>query len=268
MTRLGLLTKSQLRSTAWRPLLRGIYADSRMTVDHRLRCYAAQLALPPEAVLVRRSALWIFGIEHAQPDDPVEVSLSSRRKVRGRPGLAIEQATIGPQDIIEISGLRVTSAERTAWDLARGRDLVEAVVDLDAMAARRLVTREQLLARGRRRAIELMDGRAESPQESRLRVHVILGGLPAPTPQFEIFHNGQRIARVDLAWPQAKVALEYDGEWHGNRDQFRKDRRRINTLNSAGWTVLFVTADRLRSDLPALISEIHTVLVRPARSAN
>lgn len=265
VTQLGLLTKSQLRSAAWRPLLRGIYADSRMTVDHRLRCYAAKLALPSEAVLVNRSALWMFGVEHARPEDPVEVAVPPARRVRNRTGIRVLQATIPPEDIVVINELRVTSAERTAWDLAHGPDLVEAIVMLDAMAARRLVSQEQLTKRlgtrrtRARRAIELMDGRVESPPESRLRVHLILAGLPVPTPQFDIFHNGQRIARVDLAWPDAKLAVEYDGEWHNDRVQFRKDRRRLNALTKAGWTVLFVTADTLR-DVPALVGEVRAVL--------
>jgi very-short-patch-repair endonuclease len=54
--------------------------------------------------------------------------------------------------------------------------------------------------------------------------------------------RGARVARVDFAWPDRKVALEYDGLWHADPEQFAKDRRRLNRLREAGWTVVFVTA--------------------------
>jgi very-short-patch-repair endonuclease len=54
------------------------------------------------------------------------------------------------------------------------------------------------------------------------------------------------VARVDLGYPEQKLAIEYDGAWHGERDQFTKDRARLNRLLAAGWRVLFVTAADLR----------------------
>jgi very-short-patch-repair endonuclease len=54
------------------------------------------------------------------------------------------------------------------------------------------------------------------------------------------------IARVDFAWPEHRIALEYEGAWHGERQQVTKDRRRLNRLSAAGWQVVFVTAEDLR----------------------
>jgi very-short-patch-repair endonuclease len=59
--------------------------------------------------------------------------------------------------------------------------------------------------------------------------------------------DGFFVARVDFAWPERKVALEYDGLWHAEPGQFARDRRRLNRLREAGWTVVFVTAEDLRS---------------------
>jgi very-short-patch-repair endonuclease len=53
------------------------------------------------------------------------------------------------------------------------------------------------------------------------------------------------VARVDFAWPAAKIALEYEGRWHGERQNVARDRRRLNRLTAAGWTVVFVTAEDL-----------------------
>jgi very-short-patch-repair endonuclease len=51
------------------------------------------------------------------------------------------------------------------------------------------------------------------------------------------------VARVDFAWPDAKIAVEYEGAWHGDSpQQVAADRRRLNRLTAAGWTVIFLTA--------------------------
>jgi hypothetical protein len=64
-----------------------------------------------------------------------------------------------------------------------------------------------------RQAVALSDHRAESLPESRMRVLLVLDGLD-PVPQYWIEDaHGERIARADLAFPEHKVAVEYDGDW-------------------------------------------------------
>ena len=61
--------------------------------------------------------------------------------------------------------------------------------------------------------------------------------------QFVVRDGAGVVARVDFAWPAAKVAVEYEGAWHGESpQQVAADRRRLNALTAAGWTVVFVTA--------------------------
>jgi very-short-patch-repair endonuclease len=48
--------------------------------------------------------------------------------------------------------------------------------------------------------------------------------------------------RLDLAWPESRVAAEYDGAVHDGRAATRADRARHNALRAAGWRV-FVFAD-------------------------
>jgi very-short-patch-repair endonuclease len=67
------------------------------------------------------------------------------------------------------------------------------------------------------------------------------------------------VARVDFAWPDAKVAVEYEGLWHGQAQHVARDRRRLNELAAAGWTVVFVTAADLR-DPVQLIARIAAAL--------
>lgn len=83
--------------------------------------------------------------------------------------------------------------------------------------------------------------------ESVLRWLVHEAGLRAPELQFEVRDGqGHFLARADLAWPDRKVIVEFDGDLHRQRDVFVKDTRRQNRLVAAGWTVLrFTSADVL-----------------------
>ena len=90
------------------------------------------------------------------------------------------------------------------------------------------------------------DGLAESPQETRLRLVVVRSALPDPVAQYRVYSAGRFVARVDFGWPAHRLALEYDGLWHAEPGQFRRDRERLNRLTAAGWRVVFVTAADLR----------------------
>ena len=112
-----------------------------------------------------------------------------------------------------------------------------------------------------RRVLDLVDGRAESPQETRLRARLVLAGLPPPEVQFRILHEGRFVARVDLAWPAWRIAIEYDGLWHvGSRPQMGLDRRRLNALFRAKWHIVHVTADMLRDEFEKILGEIRSVI--------
>jgi G:T-mismatch repair DNA endonuclease (very short patch repair protein) len=154
--------------------------------------------------------------------------------------------------------LRWTDRSRTALDLIRRGSLDDAVVRLDQLVradvvgleAVRRAAAELPRCRGRRQAREaarLADGLAESPPETRLRLLIHRAGLPQPVAQFVVRDGAVFLARVDFAYPELRLAIEYDGLWHGEREQFFRDRRRLNRLLAAGWRVLFVTAEDLRN---------------------
>ena len=71
-------------------------------------------------------------------------------------------------------------------------------------------------------------------------------GMP-PVAQYRVHDRYGFVARVDFAYPEARLAIEYDGLWHADPAQFAKDRRRLNRLTAAGWRVVFVTAADLRN---------------------
>jgi len=274
----GLLRPDHLRTRAWRRVFRGVYADAALTMTHATRCSAAiALLLPDGAVIAGRSAAVMHGVSLGGLALPVE-ALTPGTTLRYRAGgLVVHRGTLAPVDRIPVKGLPVTSLERTCWDLAQWLDIVEAVVWIDriltlgrtttADLARYLDQRRQETVRGVRRferAVSLVDARSESQQESRLRVRLTLAGLPPPEVQFTILDDsGRFVARVDLAWPELRIAVEYDGLWHvGSASQMHTDRRRLNALAGVGWIVLHVTSPRLQDDFDAVVIEIRTAMRR------
>jgi G:T-mismatch repair DNA endonuclease (very short patch repair protein) len=66
-------------------------------------------------------------------------------------------------------------------------------------------------------------------------------GFPPPVREYEIREDGYR-GRADLAWPEARVAVETGGfVWHSDRHQWQRGRAKRNLLTLRGWAVLQLT---------------------------
>ncbi len=82
--------------------------------------------------------------------------------------------------------------------------------------------------------------------ESVLRWLLHEAGVRLPVVQYEIRDGAGFVGRVDMAWPDRRLVVEFDGDGHRERDVFVDDLRRQNRLVAAGWTVLrFTSADVL-----------------------
>jgi hypothetical protein len=272
--RSGLLSRRQLEGDAWRSVMRGVYVHRDVPVTHELRTRAATL-LVPEAVVTGRSAAALWDLDLARPEHDVELTLPARSHPVRITGVHVRRATLPEGHVWRRRDMLVTSPEATAARLASVVPTDAAVAAVDQLITAGLVDlrgvrRFAEAARGpgsarARRVAGLADGLAESPQESRLRLLIGRSPLPTPVAQFRIVVDGRFVARVDFAWPEYALALEYDGLWHAETRQFAKDRQRLNRLQAAGWEVIFVTAADLR-DPAALIVRIAAALAR--RPAN
>lgn len=252
----GLLTPAQLRGPHVRRLFVGVYCPAQRQVDHLLRCHGVALLGEGKLVLTGRSAATVRGISLARDDDPVAVIVREGSRVNRRAGLDVRGVRMSERDHTPWNGIRIASATRTAFDVMTQGPLTLAVAGLDQLLHAGAVSELEMAAflSGRhddgivraRTVLALADGRAESPPESVLRVVLAQAAL-CFVPQVVITHGGRFVARVDLGDPQLKLAVEYDGRWHADRTAFAQDRARLNHIHSAGWEVVSVTTEMLRT---------------------
>jgi hypothetical protein len=191
-------------------------------------------------------------VELADRDADVEVTIPPGLGPVRIPGLRARRAHLAAADRWRRAGVPVTTPEATAVRLAALLPLDDAVAAVDQLIATGVVDLDAVRARataasgrgaGRAHSVAaLSDGLAASPQETRVRLLIGRSSLPAPVAQYRVLIEGRVVARVDFAWPERRVALEYDGLWHAEAGQFARDRERLNLLREAGWTVIFVTA--------------------------
>ena len=248
------LTRSHLEGHNWRRVGPALYTWSGRADDPALAFEAALRRLPPTAAFSGLSAAWLHGLDVA-PCDPIEVTVPIGAGVSARSGMALRRAVLPKEDVVRIRGWRVTSMVRTLADLSARLSLTEAVVVADAALHLRKVRIEQLTARAARRrrgvrslrrVISFAEPATGSPMESRLRMLLVLAGLPRPKAQVPIYDRwGRFIGRPDLYYEECKLGIEYDGGVH--RHSLAEDNRRQNNLLKAGVRLLRFTAPALRN---------------------
>ena len=182
-----------------------------------------------------------------------------RKDVRGC------RVQLPPQHVTRVQGLAVTTPARTWLDCSQHVPIAHLIAMGDAVLARRLATSEdlgQVVRWARRRrgvvnarmALPLLDPRSGSPGESLARAYLVLAGLARPCCNLDIVEDGEWLARADLAWPAARLIVEYDGIVHLTEAQRRRDAARRNLLQAAGWHVITLTAADLAR--PALMVDL------------
>jgi hypothetical protein len=255
----GLITPGVLRGPRFRRIFPDVYAPSDLTADLLMRSRAAHVWLAGDGVLAGYSAAEVYRAPCAPTDAPVEVIIPGRSR-RAPPGITVRRDVLAGDERRHYEGLELTSPVRTAFDLARRNPLVEGVAAMDSLAGRFGFTPEEVLtlaarqprARGIRRLAEVVanaEPLAESPMESRLRMLLVLGGLPRPVVQYTVLDDrGWQLATVDLAYPRQRIAIEYEGEEHFVRRRVIRDVGRGTRLVALGWRLFrYVSSDVYRT---------------------
>ncbi|MFY1634508.1 endonuclease domain-containing protein [Solwaraspora sp. WMMB335] len=295
----GLLTWRMLSGPTWRRLLPDVYVHAAAVdpADHRMWCAAVAVRLPPGAAIHGVSAAYLWGVDllprnnraHAR----VQVTVPLGARPRAHPRIAYARGVLDEDDRTSLTGLPLTTEVRTAFDLGRSLPHAEALGAVDMLLHRRLLRRDDITAyvdthpgwrgiRQLREIVALAEPASASPMESRLRLLLYDAGLPRPTPQHEVrvvqrdrrdvaapehanlVSRGRFVARVDLAYPQWRIAIEYEGDHHRDRGTFRKDVHRYNELRAAGWLVLRFTADDVLRRSGHLVRQVRQAIAERA----
>ena len=271
------LTKDHLLGASWRRLGGGVYALRAIANNPDVVLAATSRRLPVSAVFSGRTAGWLHGLD-LPPCDPVEVTLPLGSYTSRLTGIVVRRSEVGPSERVRRRGHPTTSAVRTLADLGRRLPLVEAVAALDMALHGRLLRSDDLrswvcshprypgLAR-LRRTIELAEPATESVMETRLRLILVIAGLPRPQAQVSLYDEaGHFLARPDFYYPLHGLALEYDGAYH--RENLTGDNRRQNRLVDAGYRLLRFSAADVLSAPESIVALVRRALSAGVRQVN
>lgn len=244
------LARHTIRGPDFRPVIRGVYVAAGIPDSLVVRCRAVQLVAPEYAVFSHFTAarLWC---SRALGSAKVHVSFSYNAYMR-RAETALHRFTYR-LDVAQRHGLPVTSPGMTFMHLAVCLELINLVTLGDQLVKKRVITPEDLVhyamswehyggAAGLAAARLVRDG-VDSQPETHLRLLIVLAGLPEPTVNHVIRRpDGSTRYRIELAYEGIKLAIEYDGRWHDEPEQQRKDEVRRAALRSEGWTFVVLQA--------------------------
>lgn len=272
----GHLSAHRLRS-AHRRLFPDVYVASGAPVEPITLLRGAALWAPPGSVLGGLAAALLHRERWYAPEAVarlIDVYAVGTPPAPAGVRLRRLRTPLPADQVVTRAGVRVTSAARTAIDVARWEDDDDtAIAKIDAICNRSGVEVAEVGAlaaglrgvHGLRRVRALLrwcDGRADSPPETRLRLILARSALPDPTPQVEVFNEyGLKIAVPDLVYEREKVAIFYDSELHRRRSTWERDAEITAELVELGWQVVRVTAPMLRSPR-AVLRQVGAALER------
>lgn len=248
----GELTRGQLR---WRyePLFPDVHVLKGTPRSLYTRTVGAWVWSRERGAITGRAAAAIHGAKWVRDDVPIELLW----KCYDTPdGIIARDDHFLYDDVVEIDDMAVVTYERCAYDLGRHLFRNEALIYLDSLARATGIRAEHVVpiierykgARHIRRvrtAIDLMDGGAQSPKETLLRLLLIDAGFPRPRTQIPVCDEyGIPFAFLDMGWEDAKIAVEYDGDQHRtDRRQYVWDERRLRRVRDRGYLHVKVIAE-------------------------
>jgi very-short-patch-repair endonuclease len=249
---------------------RNVYLQNGRQLTAVTRAVAAWLWSGRQATAEGLSAAALHGSAWIDACRPAELI---RTEAGDTGGIVIHRDTLWEDEVCVVAGIPVTTPARTAFDLGRRKGLFAAVIRLDALAHAtelkpvdvELPAERHRGARGLvqlRRALDLMDGGAESPQETRTRLLLVNSGLRKPRTQIVVCGEfGYPFARVDMGWEDCLVGVEFDGAQHWTDPAQRtRDIDRYAELAARGWRIVRVSSDLLRYRPGVVVARTYSAL--------
>lgn len=256
----------RLRGRAgWSSPVRGVLVVPEPADPFRATVRAASLACPL-GIVCRGTAARLHelqGLPLWHPSEPPALLLPSQRKRAQRRGMRLHWSTLADDEHEQLAGLSVTRVIRTLTDLrSLSRpglvSLIDSALQQDKCSLGELQSVPALAT-----ALAVADGRAESPLETRLRLVLTSAGLPPAELQYVLRAPGGRfIARLDMAWPGRRLAVEADGRVHNRPQALYRDRERQNDIVLAGWTVLRFTWEDVTRRPAQVVARVRAALAQ------
>jgi hypothetical protein len=258
----GTVNWHQLR-TRHRALFPDVYVERLARPSLQQRIVAGWLWSHRQATIAGLAAAAVHGSKWIDADVSVELVHGNPRPPKG---IVTRRDTLLDDEVLILDGRVVTTPERTAFDIGRRGSVMSTVARLDALANATGFKVEDVArianshrgARGLRHletVLELVDGGAQSPKESQVRLWLIEAGFPRPQTQIPVFGpDGVPFAFLDLGWEEWMLGVEYEGEHHrANRFQVASDIHRLEKVEQL-WRVVRVTAEDRRA---GVIRRVH-----------
>ncbi|MGI9163383.1 MAG: hypothetical protein ACR2JI_10775 [Mycobacterium sp.] len=254
----GAITRYELVADH-RRVLPNVHAPrgTQLSLDERIA--AAWLWSGRVGVITGLAAAALHGAKWVDPDIPIELNHPHNKSPSG---VITRRDTLLRGEVTRVRRMPLTTVERTAFDLARRGPAGKAVAYLDALFRARHFSADDVLAivgahprvRGRRRVsrlLDLVDGGAQSPKETWLRLVLIDAGFPRPQTQIPVrTPDGYPRYYLDMGWEEFMVAVEYDGEQHRTDSaQYRGDIARSEYIDGCGWRRIRVLHGHRREDI-------------------
>lgn len=279
--------RAALGTRRWVRLRKGVYiaADDVSMIDPRQRhlvdCLAVLLCLGTGPVLSHASAARLHDLIVPRSESREVRATAVDQWRRGR-GYRVARAALPDADVLPWLAFGTTSVARTLVDCSREWPLTDSVIAIDAAVQSLQIDRAALhravLAgthrvgiAGAARALDLSDGRAESPLETRGRLALLSAGLPRPELQVEIHDGAGFIGRVDAWYAEAAVAIEFDGRvkyldprtGSSSGEVLWKEKRREDRMRDVGVCVVRVVNEDLGAEWAQKASRIRSLLAAP-----
>ena len=241
-----------LRGKRFRRIFKGVYISADVPFSPLHRVEAAVALHPPGAFASHASAARFYDVpvpHHADEHVSVFAETDRRRRAGVRCHVAPRSSAVG-----RLRGVRVSMPTQMFIELASMLSLVDLVIVGDALVRKRLATPNDLVATCRAssaahassalKAAQFVRAGVDSPMETRLRMLLVLAGLPEPVVDFRVRDAaGSVIRRFDLSYPTWKLIVEYDGRHHAeDPGQYESDIYRREELETWKWRVIVITA--------------------------
>lgn len=246
------ISAEMLRGSRFRRIFRSVYVASEVPDCLTTRVDAVRLVVPAGAVFSHHTAAQLRGLP-VPPTDLIHVTIQPGVRGARRTGVCTHQ---GSTPAMVRDGRRLSAPAENFVELAETLSLVDLVILGDAMVRRELVTCADLVAATastrRRRGVRLARAaavmvrpRVDSPMETRVRLLIVLAGLPEPAPGHTVRDAiGGWIGEVDLAYPADRIAIEYHGDVHrSSPGKWRRDIAKAELLAQLGWIVIVLTSE-------------------------